>query len=159
MAVAEHRLHRVILIENGTKTVIAENLAAPTGLLVRGDDLFLTERSAGTLLRLIADGKVLTVPEVVASGLASPEGVALYLDGFAVLEAGTGTVSRIAADGVRSTVATLPVGLPAGSQAQPPSFVFNGIAATGGGALIVTDERARRLLRISPQGDGKPQAD
>ena len=152
LAVVEHKLHRVILIEGGSKSVIAENLVAPTGLLVRGYDLFMTERSAGTLVRLIADGKVLAVPEVVAAGLASPEGVALYRDGFAVVEAGTGAVTVIAADGTRSTVASLPVGLPAGSDAQPPSFVFNGIAATGDGALIVTDERARALLRIAPNG-------
>ncbi len=152
LAVVEHKLHRVVLIEAGRKTVVADNFTAPTGLLVRGDDLFITERSAGTLLRLIADGKVLATPEVVVAGLASPEGVALYRDGFAVVEAGTGAVTVIAADGTRSTVATLPVGLPAGSEAQPPSFVFNGIAATGDDALIVTDERARKLLRISPTG-------
>jgi hypothetical protein len=59
-------------------------------------------------------------------------------------------VTVVDGEGRRTTVATLPVGLPAGSAAQPPSFVFNGIASMGDGALIVTDERSRALLRIVP---------
>lgn len=152
LAVVEHKARRVILIEDGRQRVLAEGLVAPTGLVVRGDDLFMTERSAGTLLRLVADGTPLATPDVVVSGLASPEGVALYRDGFAIVEAGTGAVTLVDGEGRRAVAATLPVGLPAGSEAQPPSFVFNGIAATADGALIVTDERARTLLRVAPLG-------
>ncbi len=149
LAIAEHKAGRVILMQaDGGSRVLATGFAAPTGLVVRGDDLFMTDRSTGTLLRLVADGEPLTAPEVVLEGLASPEGVALYRDGFAIVEAGAGTVTVIDREGRRSTAAHLPIGLPAGSAAQPPSFVFNGIASTGDGALIVTDERSRTLLRI-----------
>ena len=148
LAIAEHKAGRVILLKDGQQQVLASGLAAPTGLVVRGDDLYLTERSQGTLLRLVADGAPLARPEVVLDGLAAPEGVALHRDGFAIVEAGTGAVTVVDGEGQRTTVAMLPIGLPAGSAAQPPSFVFNGIASTADGALIVTDERSRTLLRI-----------
>jgi sugar lactone lactonase YvrE len=151
LAIAEHKAGRVILMQaDGQFRVLASGLAAPTGLVVRGDDLYLTERSQGMLLRLVTDGAPLARPETVIDGLAAPEGVALYRDGFAIVEAGTGAVTVVDGEGRRTTVATLPVGLPAGSAAQPPSFVFNGIASMGDGALIVTDERSRALLRIVP---------
>jgi sugar lactone lactonase YvrE len=151
LAIAEHKAGRVILMQaDGQFRVLASGLAAPTGLVVRGDDLYLTERSQGMLLRLVTDGAPLARPETVIDGLAAPEGVALYRDGFAIVEAGTGAVTVVDGEGRRTTVATLPVGLPAGSAAQPPSFVFNGIASMGDGGLIVTDERSRALLRIVP---------
>lgn len=148
IVITEHRAHRVVARRGARATILAAELPAPTGLVVRGDDLFLTDRARGELLQLIDGGEVLAAPRVVAAGLASPEGVTLYRDGFAIVEAATGAITYLAADGSRRELGRMPVGLPAGSAAQPPSFVFNGIGATPDGALVLTDERSRSLVRL-----------
>ena len=148
VAISEHANHRVISIKGDSTTVLAEGLE-PTGLAVVGRDLYVADRTKGQLLKIVADGSVMSPPQAVAAGLEAPEGVAVVPDGFAVVEADRGRVVLVSRDGKVVPLADTEPGSPAGSSAQPPSFVFNGIAAGDDGTLYVTGERTRTLYRIA----------
>ncbi len=147
IAISEHANHRVILIEGDATTVLAEGLE-PTGLAVKSNDLYVADREKGQLLKIVADGVVMSAPQIVAVGLESPEGVAVIADGFAVVEAERGRVVLVSSEGRISPLADTEPGSAAGSSAQPPSFVFNGIAAGPDGTLYVTGEKTRTLYKI-----------
>lgn len=156
IAVAEHKNHRVVTVgKDGTKP-LAENLEAPTGLAVLDGDLFMTDRKRGEVLRLTRTGKALAVPEVVARGLTDPEGIAAFAGGLAVVETSAGRVVSVALDGKVTPIAAIAPSAGAGSEAQPPSFIFNGIAAGPDGALYLADERDRALVRIILPKEWKP---
>jgi sugar lactone lactonase YvrE len=158
IAVAQHKKQRVVLVGKGEPTVIAEKIEAPTGLALLDGDLYLTERKAGQVLRLTRAGKPLAAPEVIAKGLTAPEGIAPFAGGLAVVESTAGRVVYVGLDGKVTPIAAVPVSGGAGSDAQPPSFIFNGIAAGSDGALYVADERERALLRITLPKGWKPGA-
>jgi hypothetical protein len=148
LAIAEHVNHRVILIVGDVTTVLADALGEPTGLAVDRRNLYVADRARGQLLEIVSDGVVLTPPRVVAQGLESPEGIAIVNDGFAVVEAERGRVVLVGKDGTITPLADTEPGSPAASAAQPPSFVFNGVAAGADGVLYVTGEKSRVLYRI-----------
>ena len=154
LVVSEHASRSVLALEAGTGDatargdVFAEGLEAPTGLATNGADLFVADRVRGQVLRIASDGKRLDPAEVVAEGLDAPEGLAVHPDGLVVMEAGRGRVTLLGEDGSKRTLAELQVGLPAGSEAQPPSMVFNGVAVAPDGAVYVTGEHERALYRI-----------
>jgi sugar lactone lactonase YvrE len=125
LIVAETGTGRVLRVtgpEPMDQMVIADGLAAPTGLALAADGtLYVTETGAGRLLR-IAPGRGEATQ--IAEGLLQPEGIALDADGrVLVLEVGTRQVTRI--DGTDATVVAtdLPVGLSDG-----PSL-YRGLAA------------------------------
>jgi len=150
IAIAEHSNHRVILIKNDTMTVLADNLAEPTGLAAKDGTLYVADRARGQLLEIVTSGVQQAQPRVIADGLKAPEGLALVADGFVVVEAGTGRVLSVRNDGSKSVLAQMNPGSPAASANQPPSMIFNGIAAAPDGVLYVTDEATRSLYRIDP---------
>ncbi len=146
VAVAEHGAHRVVgLAESGTVT-LAEDLPAPTGLATDGTRLLVSDRERGQVLEIARDGKPVP-PRVVASGLQAPEGLVVLDDGLAVVEGETGRVLHVDSEGQVSLLAMVAPGTPPASPAQPPSLVFNGIAALDG-VLFVTGESNRVLYRI-----------
>jgi hypothetical protein len=55
----------------------------------------------------------------------------------------------LGADGTTKTLADVSPGSPAGSEAQPPSMVFNGVAVAMDGTIYVTDEKQRQLFKIT----------
>jgi sugar lactone lactonase YvrE len=146
LAIAEHVGGRVILINNEKTTILAENLQSPTGLAVSGGNLFVSDRAAGRVLQIAADGAAVA-PRVVAAGLALPEGIAVTERGIAVVEGESGRVVLVSASGAASVVGRIAPGTAAQSEAQPPSMVFNGVAA-GVNALFATGETDRVLYRI-----------
>jgi glucose/arabinose dehydrogenase len=153
VVIAEHKHHRVIAIENGKTTVLAADLPAPTGLFATNDDLFVTDRQRGEVLRLARNGKALAAPEVVARGLTDPEGITWFAGGLAVVESSAGRVSLVSLDGVVTPIASVPPSSSTASEAQPPSFIFNGIAGGAPGNLYLASERDRSLIRIDlPKG-------
>ena len=127
----------------------ANSLAAPTGLLVEGDDLFVSDRASGQILQIAAGGKVLTEARVVAADLTTPEGFVKFQEKFAVFEADTGQVVVVDNQGAKQVVAKVPEGSQAASPAQPPSQVFNGITVDSEGTLFVAGESNRVLYRIA----------
>jgi len=149
LAVSEHANHRVISIKGDVTRVLADGLGEPTGLAVSGRDLFVCDRANGRLLKIVANGVPVSPPTVVARGLEAPEGIAVVADGFAVVEAERGRVVLVGKDGSITPLADTGPGSPAASAAQPPSMVFNGIAAGPDGALYATGEHTRALYRIA----------
>jgi len=156
IAVAEHKQHRVVALEKGAMTVIAKDLAAPTGLAVLDGDLFLTDRKSGEVLRLTRGGKALAEPEVLARGLVDPEGITAFAGGLAVVESSAGRVAFVSLAGKVTPIATVTANKSIGSDAQPPSFIFNGIAAGADGALYLADEHDRSLVRVAVPKDSLP---
>jgi hypothetical protein len=115
---------------------------------VRDENLYVTDRERGEILQLTTMGRALASPRVVASGLTAPEGIAATSDGFLVVDGATGQLLAVNAAGDTTLIATLDPGLPAPTDAQPPSMIFNGVVATGKGLAFVTGETSRSLYSV-----------
>lgn len=146
IVVAEHGKHQVV--SGGDNAIIyATNLPAPTGLVVSGGKLYVTDRFRGEILQIADQGKPLADPKVIVSGLNSPEGIAVLGDGFVVVEAALGHVTQIAADGTRTQLAAFPPSTAEAGAEQPPSMEFDGVIADGRD-VFVTNHHERKLYRI-----------
>ncbi len=140
---------RVVAIGEGEEAaVIVSGLPAPTGLAVRGGDLFVTDRTRGEILRIASAGTPLAAPEVVVANLSAPEGVVATKTGFVVVEGESGRVLEIGENGQLELIAELAAGTSAPTEAQPPSMIFNGVAVDPSGAAFATGETNRVLYRI-----------
>ncbi|MEM1432580.1 MAG: hypothetical protein AAGG11_00845 [Pseudomonadota bacterium] len=148
VAVAEHGTGSVTLQSSDGASVLVSELPAPTGLVARGDDLFVSDRSRGQILKVASSGKALPEPVIVASGLESPEGFLLTDDGLVVVEADAARVVSIDAEGARRVLAEFPAGSAAAAE-SPPSQVFNGVAMGPDGHLFITGEAQRSLYRVA----------
>jgi sugar lactone lactonase YvrE len=149
IVVSEHAKHRVITIDGDNITVLAEGLEAPTGLAVRGDELLVADRVRGQVLSIAKAGAAVTPPALVVGELDGPEGIAVVEDGLVVMEAGRGRVTLLGSNGTKQTLGELTPGQTAGSDAQPPSMIFNGVAAGPDGTVYVTAEKRRGLFKIT----------
>jgi sugar lactone lactonase YvrE len=151
IVVAEHGRQSVVGYDaNGDESSIyASGVEAPTGLLVDGDNLFVSDRATGQIMQLAEAGKVLQEPRVVITGLTTPEGFVKHQSAFAVVEADLGQVTVAGADGSKRVVANIPAGSQAASPMQPPSQVFNGITRDDSGTLFVAGESNRVLYKIT----------
>lgn len=155
VVVAEHGKQRVVGLGNDgaeadAEITFARELPAPTGLVVHAGNLYVSDRELGQIMMIGQGGRPLAQPTVVVSNLTTPEGFVVTDSGFIVVEADAGTVTAVNAAGDRDVLANIPVGTQAGSPAQPPSQVFNGIARAPDGRLFVTGETNRVLYRITP---------
>ena len=151
IVVAEHGRQSVVGYDaNGDETSIyASGVEAPTGLLVDGNNLFVSDRASGQIMQLAEAGKILQEPRVVVTGLTTPEGFVKHQSAFAVVEADLGQVTVAGADGSKRVVASIPAGSQAASPMQPPSQVFNGITRDDNGTLFVAGESNRVLYKIT----------
>ncbi|MFW6093424.1 MAG: hypothetical protein ACODAC_05565 [Pseudomonadota bacterium] len=146
VVVAEHGEQRVVSLGGDGETVLARDLPAPTGLATDGDRLWVSDRERGEVLEIARSGDAMT-PVVVADGLKAPEGIAVVDDGIVVVEGESGRVLHLTPAGGKSLLAVVSPGSPPVSEAQPPSGVFNDVAAMGD-ALFVSGESHRVLYRI-----------
>jgi len=144
IAVTLHGSSSLALIDaDGTVSELASGFTAPTGLAVLGDDLLVTDRSTGEVLKVTRAGAV----ETLATGLQTPEGIAVVGERIFVNESENGTITEITGTG-NVVVARLDGGgTPPASPSQPPSMIFNGLAAADD-VLFATDEKRRALYRI-----------
>ncbi len=151
IAVAEHGENRVIgLNELGEiESIFAEELPAPTGLVAINDQLYVSDRKLGKILRIAVNGEPLSEPETLVENLISPEGFDLYGEKFVVVEADSGEVKIVSALGEKTTIAKIPAGTQAASDLQPPSQVFNGVTVDDKGNVYVPGETNRALYKIS----------
>jgi sugar lactone lactonase YvrE len=160
LVIAEHGKGRVVALprpmganasetsETQTAEVFAANLPAPTGLTVRGGDLFVSDFIRGEVLRIAADGMALETPEIVAAGLKGPEGVVATADGFLVVEGVSGRILAIDSAGKAQTIGVIEPGSPAPDDQQPPSMIFGGLAFDGT-TIYVAGEQKRVVYRLS----------
>ena len=147
LAIAEHLKGSVTLFGEDENTVLADDLAAPTALVVDGEDLYVSDRSAGQILMIAQSGAALPEPTVIVSDLASPEGFLVVEDGFVIVEAEASRILHVTGAGKRREIAAFPAGTP-GLPGLPPSQIFNGIAMDEDGNLFVTGEHDRVLYRV-----------
>jgi WD40 repeat protein len=154
LVITEHGRGRVIAIGPNdpiNKMLLVSGLPAPTGLVVRDGDLFVTDRVRGEILRIATGGEPVRRVTTVASGLASPEGIAATPAGFLIIEGESGRLLEVTMNGEIRVVATIPkAGAEAPTSRQPPSMIFNGVAISREGVIFATGERSRTIYRIDP---------
>jgi sugar lactone lactonase YvrE len=131
------------------RTVVASGLQAPAGLASVGTDLYVSDRTAGQILKILEDGNEIQPPRVFADGLAGPEGMGISEDGkIFVVEADAGRVTSIDLEtGAKEVFAE---GLELHLETQrgfPITMVFNGIAI-GNGSVFITGDKMNILYRI-----------
>ena len=146
LAIAEHLKGAVTLYGADDPVVLANDLPAPTGLYVAGDDLYVGDRDLGQIRVVARNGEALSEPEIVADGLDAPEGFVVAENGIVVVEAAAARIVHIDGEGNRRVLAEMPAGSP-GAPGLPPSQIFNGIAMDEDGNLFITGESARGLYR------------
>ena len=150
LIVAAFTVDRMSAADPDERETLAIGLDTPTGLAATDDDLWVSERGAGRVLQIVADGERLSEPVAVATGLAFPEGLALTPGGnLLVVEAGAGRLSRI--DIATGEVSTVAEGLELGAEGVPgfpADWIFNGVAVGPSGAIYVTGDKANVLYRI-----------
>jgi len=131
------------------RTVIASGLQLPAGLASHGENLYVSDRTAGQILQLVEDGEELRSPRVVADGLDGPEGIDIGENGtIFVVEADAGRVASI--DHETGAKDILAEGLDLHLETQgnfPVTMFFNGVAVSTQ-SVFVTGDRAGVLYRI-----------
>jgi len=140
------------------REAIVEGLGVPAGLAATGDDLWVSDWAAGSVLQVVADGETLADPATVVMGLSFPEGMAVAPNGHLLLvETGTGRLLSIdPATGQTSTVAEgLGVGLPA-PEGAVPTLQLSSVAVGPSGAIYVTGDTANVLYKITPSATALP---
>ncbi len=144
VAIAMHGDQSITLhnFKTGINSILADGFVAPTHVVNYSDKLLVSDRGAGQLVSIDANGN----KEVVVEGLNSPEGIAIKGSSIFVFEGNTGEIKEIR-DSIISTIATVIPGSNAQSELQPPSMVFNGLAIKGD-YLYISGELEKALFRI-----------
>lgn len=130
------------------RDILADGLAGPVGLGWAGPDaLFVTEHTAGTLLRInLEDGS----RTVISNTVSEPEGLTVLADGrVAVVEVGRRRV--VAIDPTTGVSEVLAVELPVGTRvARAPESIYvpSGIAEGADGSLYLTSDQDNSVLKI-----------
>ncbi len=130
------------------RDIVADGLAGPVGLGWAGPDaLFVTEHTAGTLLRInLEDGS----RTVISNTVSEPEGLTVLADGrVAVVEVGRRRV--VAIDPATGVSEVLAVDLPVGTRvARAPESIYvpSGIAEGADGSLYLTSDQDNSVLKI-----------
>jgi sugar lactone lactonase YvrE len=145
LVVTEYAAGSVKVIGGSLPAVMASGLDTPTALVTDGNDLWISDRASGRVLK-IAEGGNRIDPVVVAEGLEAPEGLALWRGRLLVREGESGKVFLLDEGGPRLLV-TLGAGSPPASDAQPPSMILNDIAVIGD-TLYGTNELERQLVAV-----------
>lgn len=144
----EHGGSRIISLDDSGTTELV-SIDTPTGLAAANGDLYVTSRAEGTIYKIGSDNKLLTTAEIVVEGLTDPEGLTIVGDEFIVVQGSDGKIIAATLDGSKTQLATISSGSPAASSAQPPSMIFNGIAALPDGTLYATGETNRVLYKLT----------
>ena len=144
IAIAMHGDQSITIhnFKTGTNSILADGFIAPTHVVNYADKLLVSDRGAGALISIDAEGN----KEILIKGLDSPEGIAIKDDSIYVFEGNTGEIKKIK-DNIISTVANVNPGSNVQSEFQPPSMVFNGLAIKGD-YLYISGEVERTLFRI-----------
>lgn len=145
LLVTEHTPGQVKVINGGIPSVMANGLSGPTDLATDGDRLWVSDRTAGTVLQIGAGGKRIE-PVVVAQGLDAPEGLAVWRDQLLVREGESGRVYLLGGEAPELLV-TLGAGSPPASESQPPAMVLNDIVVVGD-MLYGSNELDRQLVAV-----------
>ena len=127
----------------GKGEILADGFSAPTHVINYEEDLLVSDRSKGEIVKISKNGN----KEILVKGLNSPEGIAIKDDAIYIFEGNTGEIKKYQ-DGKTSVITKVMSGSPAQSEFQPPSMVFNGLAIKDD-YLYISGELERSLFRIS----------
>ena len=116
---------------------------APTHVINYEEDLLVSDRSKGQIIRINKQG----AQEVIVDGLDSPEGIAVKDNSIYVFEGNTGQIKKYQ-KGQITVIAEVMPGSPVQSELQPPSMVFNGLAIKDN-YLYISGELERSLYRLA----------
>lgn len=141
------------------REVLAHGLLYPSGLAADDGDLWVADRTKGTVQWVAHDGVALARPVLVAEGLAAPEGLeVLHGTALLVVEAGAGRLSRI--DLMSGTVTTLAEGLKLGLEGppgMPESWQFNDLTyAADSRTVYIASDMTNQIYAVvlaSSHGD------
>ena len=144
---------RLIRLRGGDPTArdtIATGLGLPAGMVASDGSLWVTDRGAGQVLKVLSEGKPTWTPLPVAIGLSAPEGIALAPDGsLLVVETGRRQLVRIPVGSAQAeaVVRGLAVGLE-GPPTTPATWVFSDVVSDDDGTIFVTGDRENVVYRI-----------
>jgi sugar lactone lactonase YvrE len=133
----------------GARETLADGFLYPVGLARIGGALYVTDAEAGTVTAVDLSTKA---RRIIADKLVRPEGIAALADGsLAVVDSAAQTIWRLdPTTGKRSEIATrADVGLVPPAP-LPPSWIFNGIAETAEGALILPSDSMAGVFILKP---------
>ena len=144
IAVALHGNRSLMLFNPGTgaREILADGFQAPTHVINYGEDLVVSDRSKGEVIRIDANGN----KEVLIDGLDSPEGLAYKDNALYIFEGNTGDIKKYQNNQI-SVIASVMPGSNALSELQPPSVILNGLAIKGD-YLYISGELERSLFRL-----------
>jgi sugar lactone lactonase YvrE len=134
----------------GARDTLATGLGVPAGIAVHEGSLWITDRSAGKVLKVLSEGEPNWTPLPVAIGLSAPEGITLAPDGsLLVVETGRRQLVRIPIGSaeVEAVATGLAVGLE-GPATAPPTWVFSDVVTDQAGTIFVTGDRDNVVYRI-----------
>lgn len=147
---------RVLSIEAGEVTELANGLGAPSGVAIsaRGD-IFVAEADGGRIVKVVG-GKAQTAFD----GLGRPEGLAVCGSTLYAVDTATKQVLELdLVSGAQRVLASrLPVGTPQGAPLRPggvgdmcgPMWSFTGIAAAADGTIYVSGDAEGAVLVLQP---------
>jgi hypothetical protein len=130
------------------RSVLAEKLGQPLGLLRTGERFLVSDAAAGRVVEIDGNGS----SRVIASGLQRPEGLALLPDGrLAVAE--TGAARMVLIDPHNGSIEIAASELPLGMvdiPEYPPGIFPTGVATDASGTIYFSSDRDGGILRLRP---------
>lgn len=134
----------------GVVAFFNDGLVYPTGMVAKGNNLWVADWYRGQILQVVADGEVLAKPKVVAKGLEQPEGIAFAKDGsLLAIESKIGRLVKI--DPVSGNKTILAEHLKTGEHPAflaAPSYYFSGVAVGADGSIYVSCDEGREVVRV-----------
>ena len=130
-------------VQNGEGEILADGFMAPTHVINYEEDLLVSDRSKGQIIRVNEEG----AQEIIVDGLDSPEGIAIKDNSIYIFEGNTGQIKKFT-EGQIVVIAEVMPGSPVQSELQPPSMVFNGLAIKDN-YLYISGELERSLFRVA----------
>ena len=130
-------------VNNNEQNILADDFGAPTHVINFGEDLLVSDRVKGEIVRIDMNGN----KDVLVEGLDSPEGIAIKDDVLYIFEGNTGEIKKYDNNQI-SVIASIQPGSQALSELQPPSVIFNGLAIKDN-YLYISGEIERSIFRIS----------
>lgn len=130
-----------------TRTVVAKDLQAPSGLAWADKEAVYLTEIAGPVSRVDLNSGAKTV----IATLKQPEGIAVAPDGMIVVaEVGAKRVVGIDPNSGKVTelAGNLPIGLPA-APGMPPSAVFTGVAVSKSGTIYLTSDIENSVYKLT----------
>ncbi len=145
IAVALHGNRSITLFnaKSGKGEILADGFEAPTHIINYEEDLIVSDRSMGEIIRIDKDGN----KKILIGGLDSPEGLAYKNGALYIFEGNTGEIKKYYNNEITVIAKVMP-GSQALSELQPPSVILNGLAIKDN-YLYISGELERSLFRLA----------